>query len=377
MYVYTSFIHVFKYFHNFDINKYCVNYLSFIVYRLSIYHAIILLFCKMQMYRIVLTVGFYKKHRRIHDSYILEYIWIDGRGNLRSKYRTAYSTFDSSCAGMGSDNYIPVEHWNYDGSKASANDTVLVPVAHYANPFFEPGRAFLVLCDTYRGDGTPTETNFRHDAEKVFESGGHGRQADPWFKIEQEYFIAQPEAAESEVVNFPQNDEDSQRYCCGVGSRTVTFRRLAEKHYEYCLRAGLKISGINAEVAFQIGPCSAISAGDELWVARYILHKLSEEFGVCISFQPKPLPNPSTLNTKFSTEESRDKNGLKCIYKYIDRLSKKCAHDAEFAAGECGASVRIPNSVLKAGCGYLEDRRPASDADPYQVIAAIFSTACC
>ena len=324
------------------------------------------------MYRIVLTVAFYKKNHRIHDSYILEYIWIDGRGNLRSKYRTAYPKFDSSYAGMGSDNYIPVEHWNYDGFK---NEIVLVPVAHYANPFFEPGRAFLILCDTYRDDGAPTETNFRRDAEKVFESGGSGRKIDPWFGIEQEYFIMQPN-----VVNFAQDDEESQRYCCGVGSRTTTLRRLAEKHYEYCLRAGLKISGINAEVAFQIGPCSGIGAGDELWVARYILHKLSEEFGVCISFQLKPVsvPPPSTLNTKFSTEDSRDKNGLKYIYNYIDRLSKKCSHDAGFAAADRGASanIRIPNSVLKAGCGYLEDRRPASDADPYQVIASIFSTAC-
>ena len=349
------------------------------------------------MYRIVLTVAFYKKNHRIHDSYILEYIWIDGRGNLRSKYRTAYPKFDSSYAGMGSDNYIPVEHWNYDDG--SNNDIVLVPVAHYANPFFEPGRAFLILCDTRRDDGAPTETSFRRDAEKVFESGG--RKINPWFSIEQKYLITH-----SEVVNFAQHDEESQRYCCGVGSRATTLRKLAEKHYEYCLHAGLKISGINAEVApsqweFQIGPCSAISAGDELWVARYILHKLSEEFGVCISFKPKPLPNPwngSGLHTNFSTEESRNKNGLKCIYNYIDRLSKKhvehirvygdnsnrlngtCEtsdfHTFSFAAGDRGASVRIPNSVLKAGCGYLEDRRPASDADPYQVIAAIFSTAC-
>jgi glutamine synthetase len=327
------------------------------------------------MYRIVLTVAFYKKNHRIHDSYILEYIWIDGRGNLRSKYRTAYPKFDSSYAGMGSDNYIPVEHWNYDDG--SNNDIVLVPVAHYANPFFEPGRAFLILCDTRRDDGAPTETSFRRDAEKVFESGG--RKINPWFSIEQKYLITH-----SEVVNFAQHDEESQRYCCGVGSRATTLRKLAEKHYEYCLHAGLKISGINAEVApsqweFQIGSCSGISAGDELWVARYILHKLSEEFGVCISFQLAPVSvPPSTLNTKFSTEYSRDKNGLKYIYNYIDRLSKKCSHDAGFAAADRGASanIRIPNSVLKAGCGYLEDRRPASDADPYQVIASIFSTAC-
>ena len=393
--------------------------LSFIVYRLSfiVYRAIILLFCKMQMYRIVLTVGFYKKNHRIHDSYILEYIWIDGRGNLRSKYRTAYPKFDSSYAGMGSDNYIPVEHWNYDGFKASTENSeiVLVPVAHYANPFFEPGRAFLILCDTYRDHGAPTETNFRRDAEKVFESGGSGRKIDPWFGIEQEYFIMQsrgtnvsdkPLLFAQDEATFEHTPEPQGDYYCGVGSRTTTLRRLAEKHYEYCLRAGLKISGINAEVApsqweFQIGPCSGVSAGDELWVARYILHKLSEEFGVCVSFQPKPVPNPwngSGLHTNFSTEESRNKNGLKCIYNYIDRLSKKHAehirvygdnsnrlsgtcetsdfHTFSFAAGDRGASIRIPNSVLKAGCGYLEDRRPPSDADPYRVIAAIFITAC-
>ena len=121
------------------------------------------------MLTITLSVSFYKKHHRIYDSFILEYIWIDGRGNLRSKYRTAYPKFDSYRDGAY--NYIPVEDWNYDGSsthQASTEDSeiALVPVAHYLNPFFEPGRAFLILCKTYRSDGSPTETNFRHDAEK-------------------------------------------------------------------------------------------------------------------------------------------------------------------------------------------------------------------
>ncbi|NDB69043.1 MAG: glutamine synthetase [Methylocystaceae bacterium] len=299
----------------------------------------------------------------------------------------------------------------------------MIPVAHYANPFFEPGRAFLILCETRRGDSTPTDTNFRCDAVKIFEMGGGcGRKLHPWFGIEQEYFIMQSRGTQvsDKPLLFAQHEEAALRtsscrfvpepqgdYYCGVGTRTVTLRKLTEKHYEYCLQAGLKISGINAEVApsqweFQIGPCSGIDAGDELWVARYILHKLGEEFGVCISFKPKPVPNPwngSGLHTSFSTEESRNINGLKCIYKYIDRLSKKHAehirvygdnskrltgtcetsgdfHTFSFAAGDRGASIRIPSSVLKAGCGYLEDRRPASDADPYRVIAAIFSSAC-
>jgi glutamine synthetase len=329
------------------------------------------------MLNIPLSVSFYNKHSyssRIYNSYILEYIWIDGGGNLRSKYRTAYPSFHSA------DACIAVEDWNCDDS-AHANDAnappVLVPIAHFFNPFFDPGRAFLILCDAYLGDGIPADTNFRCDAVKVFEKG-RGRQIDPWFSIEQEYFITQ-----SLETGGAQQDEESQHYC-GVGTRAIILRKLAEKHYEYCLQAGLKIGGMNAEAAsnqwnFKIGPCSCIDAGDELWVARYILHKLSEEFGVYIRFKSE-LASASaasgTLNTTFSTEESRNKSGLKCIYNYIDRLWKKHARDSEVALVADSTSIRVPKSVLKAGCGYLEYRRTASDADPYRVIAAIFSGAC-
>lgn len=278
------------------------------------------------MIHIPLTVSFYKNHSRIYNSYILEYVWIDGRGNMRSKYRTAKIIFVHE----GGGDYIAVENWHYvykDG-----DEVALVPVAHFLNPFFDPGRAFIVLCDTH----------FRRDAAKVFESSAE--KLDPWFRIEQHCFVTQ---------------------LCG--GRTIAFRKTA---YEYCLQAGLKISGINAEVApsqweFRIGPCPGLGAGDELWVARYILHKLAEEFGGCISFKSAS----DTLNTTFSTEETRNKNGLKCIYKYIDRLWKKRTND------DAGTGIRVPKSVLKAGCGHLEDRRAVSDADPHQVIAAIFSGA--
>jgi glutamine synthetase len=375
----------------------------------------------------MLTIHFRKQDT--YDSYILEYIWIDGRGNLRSKCRTVYPDFNLE----EYKHFIVAENWNYDGSstyQASTEDSeiVLMPVAHYANPFFKSGRSFLILCDTYRqynsdsddGSYVPTDTNFRCAALHAF---SNRPELKPWFGIEQEYFmtrISGTRISGTRISGTPlaffgsgAEPEPQGDYYCGVGSRTVTLRKLAEKHYEYCLQAGLKISGINAEVApsqweFQIGPCEGIAAGDELWVARYILHKLSEEFGVCISFDPKPLANPwngSGLHTNFSTEETRknsesDDNGsgLKNIYKYIDRLSKRhdehlCVYgdnserlngtcetsDARtfsYAAGSRGASIRIPNSVLQTGCGYFEDRRPASDADPYRVTAAIFSSAC-
>jgi glutamine synthetase len=336
---------------------------------------------------------------------ILEYIWLDGKSNLRSKYRTVYPE----------NGKIDIDLWNYDGSstfqaETSNSEVTLNPVSYYSNPFFERGHSYLVLCDTYYEKDNKfiaTSTNFRVRALSIF---NEKPQLMPWFGIEQEYFIMSsngtkisetPLAWSKEVCPEEQGD-----YYCGVGNRTVQLRNLVEKHYKYCIDAGLKISGINAEVApnqweFQIGPCVGITAGDELWIARYILHKLSEEFGVNISFSPKPKANPwngSGLHTNFSTNETRGENGLDIIYKYIDKLSTKhnehiaiygdnsrrlngnCEtsdiNKFTFAAGNRGSSIRIPCSVLKSGKGYFEDRRPASDADPYRVTSILFKNSC-
>jgi glutamine synthetase len=68
-----------------------------------------------------------------------------------------------------------------------------------------------------------------------------------------------------------------------------------ESHYRACLAAGIKISGINAEVLpgqweYQIGPCTGIESGDHSWIARYIMHRVCEDYGVVVSFDPKPIP---------------------------------------------------------------------------------------
>jgi glutamine synthetase len=343
------------------------------------------------------------------DPVILEYIWLDGHNNLRSKYRTCLPN---------KERIIDVDTWNYDGSStyqaSTENSEILLnPVAYYPNPFFPNHQSYLVMCDTYRevdGIFVPTENNHRKQAAENFKAKP---ELLPWFGIEQEYFIMAPRGTRysDTPVAFHTADPNTEPveqgdYYCGVGNRTIQMRKLAEKHYEYCLSAGLKISGINAEVApdqweFQVGPCLGVSAGDELWVARYILHKLSEEFNVNICIKPKPLPNPwngSGLHTNFSTEETRAENGLDAIHVYIERLSGKHAeHIAvygdnserlngrcetsdintfSFAAGSRGASIRIPKTVLKDKRGYFEDRRPASDADPYQVISIIYKTSC-
>ena len=339
------------------------------------------------------------------DNIILEYIWIDGIGELRSKYRTVP---------MGEE--LSIDKWNYDGSSTYQADTenseiVLNPVAFYPNPFFEEGRSLLVLCDTYttndQGTYKPTLTNRRVYANEIFNKALDKK---PWFGIEQEYFMMSPCETLASYTPFamagrltPKQQGD---YYCGVGNQHVQFRALAEKHYLYCLKAGLKISGINAEVApnqweFQIGPCEGISAGDQLWVARYILHKLSEEFGVNICFKPKPLSNPwngSGLHTNFSTLDTRADGGLEVIYQYMkllepkhmehiaiygdnsERLNGTCETSQidkfSWNAGHRGCSIRIPRSVLQDRKGYFEDRRPASNADPYQVIGILFQTCC-
>jgi len=343
---------------------------------------------------------------------ILEYVWLDGHLHLRSKYKTIDWQLSRAFA------LEDVPTWNYDGSSTYQANTeqseiILSPVALYNNPFFQnrPEPSFLVLCDTYTQLNNvlvPTPSNHRFLARQRFEYNQNNQdQLDPWFGIEQEYFMMNSTGRVPLAFN---TDDDNIRpvqqgeYYCAVGAQNVQERALAEQHYQYCLYAGLVISGINAEVApsqweYQIGPCTGIDGGDQVWMSRYILQKVAETYRVAISFQPKPLPNPwngSGLHTNFSTAPTRAPGGVAVIHSYINLLQP--AHQAHLAVygdnsqrltGACetsdpnvfscgyghrGCSIRIPRETLQRGMGYFEDRRPASDADPYQVIGVIFET---
>jgi glutamine synthetase len=336
---------------------------------------------------------------------ILEYIWLDGHGELRSKYKTVY---------VEDADHFELEQWNYDGSSTYQAETgnseiILNPVQKYKNPFFKGDcLSYLVLCDTYHhlnGVLIPTESNYRSDAKEVFDKT---IPCMPWFGIEQEYFMMAPQGTRTSSTPLFFNGplEPQGHYYCGVGNQHIAYRQLAEKHYLHCLYAGLKISGINAEVApnqweYQIGPVLGIEAADQLWVSRYILHKLSETYNINISFKPKPVASPwngSGLHTNFSTAETRDEGGLEKMHTYIRKLeSAHAAHievygdNSERLSGECetsdmhrfscgygnrGCSIRIPTAALVSKRGYFEDRRPASDADPYRVTGALMATCC-
>ncbi|XP_047485998.1 glutamine synthetase-like [Penaeus chinensis] len=331
------------------------------------------------------------------------YVWVDGSGeNLRSKTRTV--------------NFIPkspseLPIWNFDGSstgqaEGSNSDVYLHPVALYRDPF-RLGNNKLVLCETYKHNKKPTGTNHRHRCVEVMT-----RAADqhPWFGMEQEYTLLD---TDNHPFGWPKNGFPGPQgpYYCGVGAGKVYGRDVVEAHYRACLYAGINISGENAEVMpaqweFQVGPCEGITMGDDLWMARYFLHRVAEDFNVVVSLDPKPIPgdwNGAGMHTNFSTKAMREANGIVEIEKAIDKLSRhhirhikaydpkegkdnerrltglhetSSIHDFSAGVANRGCSIRIPRGVAEDKQGYLEDRRPSSNADPYMVSEVLVRTIC-
>lgn len=172
----------------------------------------------------------------------------------------------------------------------------------------------LVLCECWNADGTPNKYNYRHECAKLMEA--HAEHI-PWFGLEQEYTLFD---MEDRPYGWPKNGFPAPQgpYYCGVGAGRVMCRDIVDSHYKACLYAGIKISGTNAEVMpaqweFQVGPCEGIEMGDHLWMARFLLHRVAEEFGAKISVQPKPIPgdwNGAGLHSNFSTKEMRVEGGM-------------------------------------------------------------------
>ena len=344
-------------------------------------------------------------------STLLEYVWIDGKNNVRSKTRVIRANVTNL-------DEVPV--WNYDGSstyQASGHESeiVLKPCSIFNYDFSEcanidptnPAACIyhkLVMCETFLPNGEPTKNNHRHAAVNIF---NQAPEEEPWFGLEQEYFMMDLQTRKP--LGFSAAKEQGQYYC-SVGSANAMGRNLVDEHFRVCLMAGIRICGINAEVApgqweFQIGPCLGIEQGDHLWMARYLLHKLSEKYDIVIDFSPKPSHdnwvghwNGSGCHANFSTKKMREgETGLEHINEAIERLSHKHAEHMEVygegnqlrMTGECetasydkftdgianrGASVRRGNDTIKNKCGYFEDRRPAANCDPYLVTSKIFET---
>ncbi|KAI9826672.1 MAG: hypothetical protein M1819_007306 [Sarea resinae] len=327
-----------------------------------------------------------------------EYIWIDGQNWIRSKSRTIKKPVKS---------VDELPEWNFDGSSTEQapgdnSDVYLRPVAFYPDPF-RLGDNILVLCETWDSDGSPNKFNYRHEAAKLMEA--HAKHHF-WFGLEQEYTLL------NEVdwpYGWPKGGFPGAQgpYYCGVGTGRVYCRDIVEAHYKACLYSGIAISGTNAEVMpaqweFQVGPCEGIDLGDQLWMSRFLLARVAEEFGAKISFHPKPIPgdwNGAGLHTNVSTDETRKPGGMKAIEAAMKKLEARHVEHMEvygegnaarmtgkhetasfdkftYGVANRGSSVRIPRACAKEGCGYFEDRRPASNADPYRITGMIVETLC-
>ncbi|GAA96093.1 uncharacterized protein L969DRAFT_94323 [Mixia osmundae IAM 14324] len=330
------------------------------------------------------------------DKVQAEYVWIDGDGGLRCKT----TTLDKKVKSLAD-----LKEWNFDGSSTNQaaghdSDIFLRPAAIYKDPF-RGGDNILVLAETYNPDGSPNKTNFRYHCKKSMDAC---KDQDPWFGIEQEYTLFNNEG---QPYGWPKGGFPGPQgpYYCGVGAGKVFARDVVEAHYRACLYAGVTISGINAEVMpsqweFQVGPCPGIAMGDELVMARFLLERVCEDYGIRVSLHPKPLKgdwNGAGAHTNFSTNATRAEGGIKAIHEYIAKLGKRhmehiavygddnalrltgrheTGHISTFSSGVSnrGASIRIPRNVEQAGCGYLEDRRPASNIDPYRVTGIMVET---
>ncbi|MFI5925796.1 glutamine synthetase [Micromonospora sp. NPDC051543] len=329
-------------------------------------------------------------------AYKAEYIWIDGTAptaKLRSKTKII-------------EDGVTPGTWGFDGSstnqaEGSSSDRVLEPVATYADPI-RGGAHLLVLCEVFNTDGTPHESNTRALLRPVAEQFA-GQES--LFGIEQEYTFFKG----SRPLGFPDGGYPAPQggYYCGVGADEIYGRAVVEKHLDNCLAAGLSLSGINAEVMpgqweFQVGPLSPLEVADQLWIARWLLHRTAEDFGISATLEPKPARgdwNGAGAHTNFSTRAMRENySAIIEACEALGRGDKPAEHIRNYGAGvearltgahetapwneysygvsDRGASVRIPWQVEIDKKGYIEDRRPNANVDPYTVTRLIVDTCC-
>ena len=348
----------------------------------------------------------------------LEYIWLDGSNpqQLRSKTKIT-----SQIVSHDPSRY-PV--WSFDGSstnqaksgKGKNTDCLLNPVFIVSDPFRGLDHK-LVFCEVLSPDGTPHPSNHRRNLEKKLQEldiNSTDKSDLPWFGWEQEYTLTyKPEnpfgSGEGIPLGFSTDSTKKPRpqgdYYCGIGSDNVIGRDIVEEHMDLCMEIGLDISGINAEVLlgqweYQIGPVTALEGSDQLWISRYILQRVAERHNVNVSLHPKPLKgdwNGTGCHVNFSSKEMREEGGLDIIKETMEKLEMyqrehiavyglhneqrltgdhetSGINDFSYGFSTRDTSIRIPAQAIIDKKGYFEDRRPASNCDPYLVSERMLQT---
>jgi glutamine synthetase len=329
-----------------------------------------------------------------------EYVWIGGSGqDLRSKIKTVKKTPQQP-----SD--LPI--WNYDGSSTAQapgddSEVTLIPRAIFKHPFHSTGGHVLVMCDTYDGAGNPLPTNTRAPAAAILDPVEDAKN--PMFAFEQEYSLMK----DGTMLGWPPRGYAAPQgpYYCSAGATNAFGREVADSHYHACLFAGIDVSGTNAEVMagqweYQVGPVTGIAAGDQLWISRFLLHRVAESFGIEVTLDPKPMSgdwNGAGCHINFCIKDFHleDGKGYDNILAAMEKLGPKhkehidaygegnerrltgdheTASIDQFSYGVAnrGVSIRIPRPTFEKKRGYIEDRRPASNVCPYVSSAKLIDT---
>ena len=326
----------------------------------------------------------------------LEYLWLDGCNptQIRSKTKIV-----KSFGRKGGE--APV--WGFDGSSTEQaegknSDCVLKPVRVYPHPS-EQDNSSIVLCEVWNVDDTPHSTNTRRELEETLQA--LESDIDEWVGFEQEYTLYE----NNKPYGWPDIGEPPPQgdYYCG---RNIG-ENISREHMNACIEAGIQICGTNAEVMlgqweYQIGAGGSIHMSDDLWVARWLMERICEKHELSVSLHPKPIAgdwNGAGCHTNFSTGEMREDGGFDKIIEACEKLSENpqehidvygqdndqrltgehetCSiEEFRYGVSDRGASIRIPWQVEQDGCGYLEDRRPSSNCDPYKVSKKLIETIC-
>ena len=330
---------------------------------------------------------------------VLEYVWLDGykpEPNLRSKVKIVEYELIKN---------LKIEDfpiWNFDGSSTNQaetgkSDCLLNPVRIYISKDFPLEKSVIyVFCEVMDSDNIPHKSNYRSPLNE--------EQEDLWFGFEQEYFIYN-ETGGNVLGHDRRLLEGQGKYYCGVGHNVVG-RDFVEEHLNMCLDHKIDITGTNAEVAlgqweYQVFSKGKLKGGDDLWMSRYFLYKISEKYGYHIELHPKPLIygewNGSGLHTNFSNDRMRNKGGYdyflsifnsfgsrhqEHIKAYGSNNHLRLTGDFEtqsidtfsWGVSDRGASIRVPQDTAKEWKGYVEDRRPGSNANPYKIIKEIVTS---
>ncbi len=342
-----------------------------------------------------------------------EYVWLDGAAGaqqLRSKSKIIILDKDSEVSIKSFDK------WQFDGSstyQATGHDSDLnLEPSYFVLDPLRSGESYLVMCEVFTPDGKPHPTNHRFQLRQLLNKCNESDE--PWAGFEQEYTLldteSRPLGASVHKFMRPQGP-----FYCSVGADVAFGREIVEEHLDACLRGNFMIYGINAEVMpgqweFQLGyrgekseRAGILEIADQTWLARHLLHLIAEKYGVIVSFDVKPVKgdwNGAGMHTNFSTKQIRDPaTGMHAIEDAVRKLSKRHAeHIAKYGhrnherltghhetcdintfrsgVADRGCSIRIPRSVNTNGCGYLEDRRPGANADPYEVAYMLVETIC-